>query len=224
MLKVVNWLGDGENNMFGMLDYRAHKLFLILFGIPYFLLNIFNIFGLPYISYYIGHANFDDRFVEILVSVIALFVISWSWFLIVFLLNKIFYFIFELLVDVIPHDGRTEAEAKQVVFSGKKMITALEIQKHPSTWDSELIARASKIDWVMRLFYHERYLRQIQAIHEEYQDDPEGETGPAIEEGIWMDYGIPLLWQQKYLTNPIYRGVIYQTIFFLYLIFMRLGF
>ena len=76
----------------------------------------------------------------------------------------------------------------------------------------------------MRLFFHERYLRQIQAIHEEYQDDPEGETGPAIEEGIWMDYGIPLLWQQKYLTNPIYRGVIYQTIFFLYLIFMRLGF
>lgn len=33
--------------MFGMLDYRANKLFLIIFGIPWFLLRWIAILALP---------------------------------------------------------------------------------------------------------------------------------------------------------------------------------
>ena len=36
--------------MFGMLDYRAHKLYLILFGIPIIIVNLISVFGIGFIA------------------------------------------------------------------------------------------------------------------------------------------------------------------------------
>ena len=61
--------------MFGMLDYRAYKLYLILFFIPLFLLTLFQVFGLPFIYYAIGANLAENRILEIIISMIALLII-----------------------------------------------------------------------------------------------------------------------------------------------------
>ena len=54
--------------MFGMLDYRAHKLYIILFFIPNLILNLFAIFGIKIISITIGLAFADERIFQFLIA------------------------------------------------------------------------------------------------------------------------------------------------------------
>ena len=109
--------------MFGMLDYRAHKLYFLIFFIPISLLTLFSLFALPLINYSIGFFLSDVRVLQILISLVSLFVLEIVWLLFIFgFISKLFQFIFELFVDVIPHDGRTKEEAKMVVYNGDKAI------------------------------------------------------------------------------------------------------
>lgn len=93
--------------MFGMLDYRAHKLYIILFGIPNLLLLLFSLFGLPFAYYEVGKNYTDSHFMQIIVSLVALIVIELFWAIFVTYLSKFYIFLFGLLVDVIPAEGRT---------------------------------------------------------------------------------------------------------------------
>ena len=65
--------------MFGMLDYRSHKLYIILFFIPNLVLMLFAMFGLPLINYSIGLAFADERIYQILVSLVAVFIVETIW-------------------------------------------------------------------------------------------------------------------------------------------------
>ena len=69
--------------MFGMLDYRAHKLYVILFFIPNIFLSLFALFGIPLINYSIGLQFADERIYQILLSLVALFVVEFLWLIIV---------------------------------------------------------------------------------------------------------------------------------------------
>lgn len=62
--------------MFGMLDYRAHKLYLLLFGIPWYVIRWMIIIGLPFIYYGIGLKVADNRLLQIVVSLFALFLLK----------------------------------------------------------------------------------------------------------------------------------------------------
>ena len=47
--------------MFGMLDYRAHKLYFIIFFIPHFFITLFSLFALPFINYSMGAVIAEER-------------------------------------------------------------------------------------------------------------------------------------------------------------------
>jgi len=127
--------------MFGMLDYRAHKLYLIMFGIPWFVFRWMIIIGLPFIYYGIGLKVADNRLLQIITSLIALFFIEIIVAIAVTYLDKFFMFIFNLFVDVISVDERTKEESLSVVKMGDTAIKLIEIgKKHPKDWSDEDIA------------------------------------------------------------------------------------
>jgi hypothetical protein len=75
--------------MFGMLDYRAHKLYLMIFGIPNFLLVLISLFGLPFAYYGIGKSYADSHLMMIVVSLLALLVVEIIWNIFVHYLSKV---------------------------------------------------------------------------------------------------------------------------------------
>jgi hypothetical protein len=190
--------------MFGMLDYRAHKLYWLLFFIPSKILFLIAIFGLPLINYLIGFQLAETRFFQILISLISLFVIEMIWLLLIFnVTDKLFQFIFSLLVDVIPHDGRTKEEAQLVVWNGEKAVRALALNKGIDTWTDELILEMPKNDWVINMFYRDDVIRRLELIREEFNnrssdDSPFTETEMAQ---ILKDNSLKLGWFEKLVTD-----------------------
>ena len=55
--------------MFGMLDYRAHKLYVILFGIPLFLVTWALIIGRPALAYLISYSYFENEIGEVFAAI-----------------------------------------------------------------------------------------------------------------------------------------------------------
>ena len=206
--------------MFGMLDYRAHKLYILLFFVPNFILGLFAMFGLPLIHYSIGLALADERIFQILVSLMAVFIIESIWLLIVFgLISKIFQFIFELFVDVIPHDGRTKEEAQMVVWTGDKAIRSLQISKHPSEWTQSLIYEIPKNDWVANLFFRDDLIKRFQTIYDEYLlMSPDTPYNDVEVERIMAENNLKISWQEKVFASPQLRTMVVAYPFFLLLL------
>ena len=209
--------------MFGMLDYRAHKLYILIFFIPMSLLTLFSLFALPLINYSIGFYFSDVRVFQILTSLVSLFVLEIVWILFIFgFINKLFQFIFELFVDVIPHDGRTREEAQMVVYSGEKAIRSLSISKHPTTWTDELINDLPKNDWVSSMFYRNNIIRRCNLVREYYQSMPEetpytdSHVNKVLEEN-----NLVLKWHETVLTSLQYRRGIFAYSFFLFLLILN---
>ncbi len=207
--------------MFGMLDYRAHKLYWLLFFIPSKILFLIAIFGLPLINYLIGFQLAETRFFQILISLISLFVIELIWLLLIFnVTDKLFQFIFSLLVDVIPHDGRTKEEAQLVVWNGEKAVRALALKKEPDTWADELILEIPKNDWVVNMFYRDDVIRRLELIREEFNnqssdDSPFTETEVAQ---ILKDNSLEMGWFEKLVTSGQRASIYaYTTLLLLFL-------
>ena len=73
-------------------------------------------FDLPLIEYSIGIASADNRFLQILISLIALVILEIIWLMIAYgLIEKSFQALFDLIVDIVPCDGQTKEEAQLVV-------------------------------------------------------------------------------------------------------------
>lgn len=158
--------------MFKMLDYRAHKLYLIIFGIPNFLLVLFSLFGLPFVYYGLGHRYADSHTMGIVYSLIALLIIEIIWGIFVHYLSKIYMFIFGLFVDVIPDDGRGEDEAKLVVLNGEKGIRLINFNKRkPKDWTDEDFERLTT--GFFNFFYRDSIVQRYQKIQEYYVKNPQ---------------------------------------------------
>ena len=206
--------------MFGMLDYRAHKLYVILFFIPNIFLTLFALFGIPLINYSIGLQFADERIYQILLSLVALIVVEFLWLIIVLtLINNMFKFIFELFVDLIPHDGRTKEEAQLVAWGGDKAIRSLKINKHPSEWSESLITEIPKNDWVANLFYRDEIIKRFKIIYDEYlaMSTYTAYTDAEVER-IMTDHNLKISWREKIFTNPQYRKMLIGYSFFFYLL------
>lgn len=142
--------------MFGMLDYRAHKLFKIILFIPKLIIMIISLFGLPIISIYLGKEYGSGYIENFLITcgswiVLCLFfpVISW-------ILCKLSEIIFRIFIDVVPYDGKNKNEARAVLYNGDKAIYAIELGKHPRDWRDHIIFEDPKLDWIAGLFYKKR--------------------------------------------------------------------
>lgn len=206
--------------MFGMLDYRAHKLYMIIFGLPMFVMKLIAMFGLPLLSYSLGIKVAEDRLWQILSSVGIALVVEFLWLiLVVVVVSKLITFLFQLIVDIIPADGRNREEALQVVWHGDKAIVAQQFEKQPNTWSEDLPERFINLDWVARWFFRERIEKRIEKIRDYYEENPgERPSGSKYEEVIKAT-GNQMRWDEKILTNPGWRREIYRVCFFLWLLY-----
>ena len=160
--------------MFGMLDYRAHKLYLILFGIPSYIIHLASLLILPIICYYSG-SHFSNlinlgeivAIISLIIcTIISVLIIETIWTIFVLVIGKIFKSIFGLIIDVIPADGRTKEQAEVVLYNGDKAITHYKSEEHPKNWDDELMLKWVKLDWVASLFYREIIMERLEIIKE----------------------------------------------------------
>ena len=208
--------------MFGMLDYRAHKLYIILFGIPIFILTLFAMFGLPIINYMIGLDLFDERIFQILSSLLSAFIVGIIWDIFISgIVSKLFQFLFNLLVDVIPHDGRTKEEAQAVVWGGNKAILILEGNKHPSEWRENYEEEFAKLDWVQNLFFKEELIDRLLFLKAEFSfDDEEDKSAynPYKGENFLKEKNLEPSWFEKIACNKMHRRYIVVWLFFIYLL------
>jgi len=207
--------------MFGMLDYRAHKLYLILFGIPLIILNLVSIFGLSFIAYQVGFSFVETWAIKILLSIGSLVLIEILWTLVVFLvIDKLFEFIFGLFVDVIPADGRTKEEANIVVYHGERGITALLTKKHPTEWSDEDIQKLSKLDWVEHLFFGHIVVDRCEQIREYFTENPEIRYSERRLQEYIKNSSVAIKWQEKVFANKAYRkmAIVYSIFLLLILV------
>jgi hypothetical protein len=213
--------------MLGMLDYRAHKLYLILFGIPLFLITWALIIGRPALAYLISYSYFENEIGEVL-GAIALTVLFELVLIPVALgLSKAVNFLFTLIVDVIPANGRTQEEAKQVVWNGEKALIVFEMNKRPSEWTEQSVEQFASLDWVQTLFFKQKVLDRLSFIKKKYEklDLPykPGDVLYPYNEWVVRDLleeeGIdPPTEFEKFICNKMMRAMVYPYVVLLLLI------
>ena len=207
--------------MFGMLDYRAHKLFLLLFGLPLIALSLFGMFGLGFIAYLIGFSFVETWAIKVVLSIVSMVVIQLLWDLFALAIGKIFEFIFWLFVDLIPADGRTNFEAQVVVVNGEKGITALKTSQDPKLWTDEDIQKLSKLDWIEHLFFGDRIVSRCRQVREHFTENPDIEyTEWRLKEFV-DNSNVPFIWQEKVFSSKANRKLIIAYSVFVVLILVN---
>jgi hypothetical protein len=191
--------------MFGMLDYRAHKLYLLMFGIPWFVFRWVIIIGLPFVYYAIGLQVAENRLLQIITSLIALFFIEIIVAVAVTYLDKFFMFIFNLFVDVISVDERTIEESLLVVKIGDVAIKSIEIgKKHPKDWSDEDIAFYHRgfFAW----FFREKITHRFENIRNYFIENPNLFYNGWDVNNYLSNNNISISLWEKIVTNPTYRN------------------
>lgn len=213
--------------MFGMLDYRAHKLFLILFGIPNLILQVLIFILLPIASYHIGFnllsgyiSHFTGYLLQFISAVGIYFLISTilSFFLF-FVVTKLVNFLFGLFIDVIPHDGRNQEEAMLVVWRGEKGIAHIRMGVHPKEWNDDDPQKFAKVDWVSRLFFSDQIIARLTALRQHYIEYPDDTFHNDKIKELLNQYDVKMGWAEKVFTSSMVRNFILQ---FTYLIILLL--
>ena len=203
--------------MFGMLDYRAHKLYLMIFGIPNFLLALFSLFGLPFVYYAIGNNYADSHAMVIIYSLIACLLIEIIWGILVHYLEKIYIFIFGLFVDVIPADGRSEDEAKLVVWNGEKAIFLINFnKKKPKDWTDEDFERMTT--GFFNFFFKDKLIENYEKIKDYYIENPKILPNERNTRNFVKKENLELNIFGKIIVNPFFRVYAIRYSIFLYLL------
>ncbi len=204
--------------MFGMLDYRANKLFTILFGLPSLLLRWLYTFGAPFLYYGIGKMSAESRIYEVLISILALLIFEIIFSLFFPQISKFFMFLFTLLVDIIPTDGRSKEEALEVVQGGSMILFLLEFNKKaPIDWSEEDIDILSS--GFFKFFFKNKIQNRIRTIQQYYIDNPQLTPNEFNTNKFLKSHNLkPSIFEQIFV-NPIFRGwVTSATIFVILMI------
>jgi len=193
--------------MFGMLDYRAHKLWILL-GYPFILIGrIFSIFVMPFIAFGIAINYANEPFLQIIYSIFALLVIEIIWSIVFFLSLWVIKNTILLFIDVIPADGRSKDEAMMVMMDGDAAITILEAAKPRPEYSDDLIHRISSINIFHRVFYF-RIRNRLEQIRIYYTEHPEVHSSYDNDILICKHLGLMPGLFEKILTNDLYRRTV----------------
>jgi hypothetical protein len=160
--------------MFGMLDYRAYKLFWLL-TFPFRILRKALYFMLVGIAIWIGiWSEFQPLVLQMVIAYVAfegmgiVLVILWT-ILIILPVDKMFFWI----VDVIPARGENIEEAKEIVRKGPAIWLTKKMTNHIDEWTFEdTDAFVSLMNWRARLFFNERekFEKRIAILERVYYD------------------------------------------------------
>ena len=159
--------------MFGMLDYRAYKLFWLI-GLPLRLLwrivwvacIAAGILIARYTEYpplaqiVIGYLAMEG--IALVASIIWLLLITWP-------IDKIFFW----LIDVVPSRGENIDEAKEIVRRGPLIWLTKKLLNHIDDWSyDDTDEFVKQLNWRARLLFKERekFEKRVAVLYQMYED------------------------------------------------------
>lgn len=156
--------------MFGMLDYRAHKLFQILWlpcAVAFQLLR----FGNITVVIIIAQSTSQSTLVKIIIAYALFEAISalllWPiWALVIWVFKRGFFW----LVDVIPAHGSNKEEARDIVMRGRVAELERKLKTDFTNWTHEDTDEIVSLgNWRARLFFGGNLRRRLQRRITEYK-------------------------------------------------------
>jgi hypothetical protein len=173
--------------MFGMLDYRAHKLYWLLTR-PFAVAAKVSFYGAVLGSILIAEQLAKSAALKIIVAFFAMEVIGGSvfllWWLVLSAIKKLFFF----FVDIVPAHGSTAEEAKLVASEGDLFLLTEKLANRVEDWTDEDTRRYVSLDanWRARMFFHARerfthVVNELKRIHQETGKEPNGIEAREIE-------------------------------------------
>ena len=204
--------------MFGMLDYRAHKLYLLLFFPLIFLLRLLALFAVPFADYAIGVEFASERIWQIALTVAVIIPIEISWIIFIKLISAAINGLFNFIIDVIPVDGRTKEEALHVVLVGDEAVAVLHLDKtDASEWSDEIIRAGTKGD-IFGRFFAQRRRDRIYALKEHYVSNPDILRNEYTAEQFLRDSEMWPSVAEQIISNKSYRLMVISYSFLLWLL------
>lgn len=207
--------------MFGMLDYRAFQLYRLLFFIPNFILVWITNIGYPFATYALAYYLYAEYFalepmiyLMWLFAIIGFFIVGIPFSIVNWIFVKLFDFVFNVLIDVVPGDGRTEDEANFVLKSGKGGVNQLLMDKiNPKEWDDEMISKSIRYsDWIARLLYSNKIYLRLNAVRDHYLYNADENLPVTMSEvtAVIEREGLAKSWSEEVLSNHYFRQMLIQ--------------
>jgi hypothetical protein len=191
--------------MFGMLDYRAHKLFWLItlpFRLLWRLLWLAAIAAGVWIGLWTGYPVIAQIIIgyvamegiALIASLVLILLITWP-------LESIFFW----LIDVVPSRGEDVEEAKEIVRRGPIVWLMKKLLNHIDDWtyqDSHDFVK--QLNWRARALFNEReqFLKRVDVLyqfHEETGKQP-GELPEAELNKLLKPYKMG--WFETAIVNP----------------------
>jgi hypothetical protein len=211
--------------MFGMLDYRAYKLFWLI-GLPFRIAGRLAFFIIVAIGIFIGHWTGYHVLVQMVVAylafeaIILVFNLLWT----VVIVNpyaKVFFWV----IDVVPSRGKNTEEANSIARLGPIVWLMKKFENDIEHWtDEDTDALAKCFNWRARWWFNpeEKIWKRAEIMQEVYQNTGkqpaelgEAEVKKLLKpyEGNWLQnfivdqYG----WNSIIAGTLIIVGILYLT-------------
>ena len=208
--------------MFGMLDYRAHKLYWLL-SLPFRILSWVLLIIIFFASCNIASSYVDNLFFQFLLAFLLMQLFSVSLYVLIrFIIDPIFNIIFFFLIDVIPCEERTDEQARQIVLLGENFSI---VQKPILKWTSKDTQKIINSSWFNKKFLSVTIVCRHALLAQKAREILE-ESG---EEVYWYDYRIQdfsekreefksavieKIWTDKFIRSLIISYSIFVLVFF----------
>jgi hypothetical protein len=190
--------------MFGMLDYRAHKLYTLLISPVIYLLVLLSFFVPAASAYLLGLWITKDAILFPITVIVAWIVIGFLWSFLVDLIILVPKSIFNFLVDPIPADGRTKEQALAVVMGGQKAILYLKFDKAASEWSDDDIESMSRVSFFSRIFKHQ-IQKRIYRLRHYFCENTQVIPSEYQIKKLLKEWNLSPPWYELILTNSLYR-------------------
>ena len=164
---------NATTGMFGMLDYRASKLYRLLSFPLRLVCNIGGFLFLAACVYFTGQhfTGYPSPIAHFLLMAVTATIGSILWWLFLVSVGALFNKVFFFLIDVVPAEGRTQEQAVAVVKLGNAARYAFHLDNHFMDWtddDSRGYVRSQALS--LRLLYGNKLRQQINAIAQALRD------------------------------------------------------
>ncbi len=206
--------------MFGMIDYRAHKLYWLLYR-PIWAFSWIIMVVSVLAAYGIGNYFFHNFLAVFAIAMIASFLIEIPITVFMMALNWCFNAIFKFIIDVVPADGRTAEEAWQVTIGGDAVVLSLKFEKNILAFTEYDLDRFIKcLGFLPRVLFASRIRARMSAYLEvaaEKAARGEEFRGFSREEAISINEarGLQLAWYEEIPLNYLILPIKYLGLFLL---------
>jgi hypothetical protein len=191
--------------MFGMLDYRAHKLYRLVTW-PFRIISWLILLGsTAIVALYIGVTLSYAWPVKLIIAYAASELAVTIIYFVLAGIGKILNYAFFWTIDVIPSKGQNEEEARLIVLGGPLVWLMLKMEREIENWTArDTDAFMAALNWRVRLVNsRDRVEQRITTVREFY--DRTGKQVSALNPAEFTKMLVPLelpRWAKMFI-NPI---------------------